>query len=110
MVNLERNLNILKGRLYTTEGLPTADDVFDNWMSVPSQANAEAALSSIRAVFGVFNYMNANQARRQQVHDDRGSALAQFDDLYGRVSTVFVFFMVLLRLQITGATLPATDF
>ncbi|KFA55929.1 hypothetical protein S40293_08857 [Stachybotrys chartarum IBT 40293] len=84
MVNLERNLNILKGRLYTTEGLPTADDVFDNWMSVPSQANAEAALSSIRAVFGVFNYMNANQARRQQVHDDRGSALAQFDDLYGR--------------------------
>ena len=78
MSNLERALNvryhvtsatsdkltmvcckILKGRLYTTEGLPTGDDQWAFWMNNPGQGTAEAALSALRAVFGVFNYMNA---------------------------------------------------
>ncbi|KAI0890230.1 chitotriosidase-1 [Annulohypoxylon maeteangense] len=84
MVNLERNLNILKGRMYTTQGLPTSDDQWDAWMRLPSQGTAQAAFSALRAVFGVMNYLRAIQSNRQQVFDGRREALAQFDDLYGR--------------------------
>ncbi|KAI1171966.1 chitotriosidase-1 [Nemania sp. FL0916] len=84
MVNLERNLNILKGRMYTTQGLPTADDQWDLWMRNPSQGTAQAAFSSLRAVFGVMNYLRAIQANRQEVFDGRETALEQFDDLYAR--------------------------
>jgi hypothetical protein len=54
-------------------------------MNSPSQATAESALSSLRAVFAVFNYMNAIADDRQTVETDIMTALTQFDNLYARV-------------------------
>lgn len=77
----------LKGRMYTTQGLPTADDRWDMWMNNPGQGTAEEALSSLRQVFAVMNYMRAIQANRQLYFDARRAASEVFDDLYGRVCT-----------------------
>ncbi|KAI0398768.1 chitotriosidase-1 [Xylaria palmicola] len=84
LVNLERNLNTLKGRVYTTVGQPTSNGTWNQWMSNPSQRTATDALSSLRAVFGVMNYLRAIQDNRQMYFDDRRAAAQQFDDLYSR--------------------------
>jgi hypothetical protein len=76
---------ILKGRLYTTQGDPVAESRWNTWMASPSIANAEAAITSLRAVFAVFNYMNAISHDRQTVETDIMNALTQFDDFYARV-------------------------
>ncbi|OQO13612.1 hypothetical protein B0A48_01841 [Cryoendolithus antarcticus] len=84
MSNLERNLNILKGRMYTTEGLPTSNDQFDFWLAHPGQGTAEAAFSALSAVFGVFNYINTIRTDRADVEAAIQTALQQFDNLYAR--------------------------
>ncbi|KAF4833579.1 Chitotriosidase-1 [Colletotrichum siamense] len=84
MVNLARALNSLKGRMYTTEGQGVSDDNWNTWMNNPSLANAEDALSSIRAVFAMWNYMNGIAQYRTDLFDGRRDALAVFDNLYAR--------------------------
>ncbi|KAJ0322115.1 hypothetical protein Brms1b_002330 [Colletotrichum noveboracense] len=84
MVNLARALNSLKGRMYTTEGQGVSDDNWNTWMNNPSLANAEDALSSIRAVFAMCNYMNGVAQYRTDLFDGRRDALAVFDNLYAR--------------------------
>lgn len=79
----------LKGRMYTTEGQGVNDATWGTWMNNPSIANADAALSSIRAVFAVWNYMNGISSYRTNLFEDRRVALAQFDDLYARVCCAF---------------------
>ncbi|KAI5918609.1 hypothetical protein F4810DRAFT_715319 [Camillea tinctor] len=83
LVNLERDLNVLKGRIYTAQGRPTAENLWDEWMTNVGQSTAEAAISSLRAVFVVMNYIRDIENFRQQVFDDRNAVLEQFDDLYG---------------------------
>lgn len=68
--------------MYTMQGDPAADTRWDAWMASPSRANAEAAITSLRAVFAVFNYMNAILNDRQTVETDIMTALTQFDNLY----------------------------
>ncbi|KAI1798649.1 chitotriosidase-1 [Daldinia bambusicola] len=87
MINLEKFLNMLKGRMNTLEGGAASDNTWRAWMRNPTQANAEAALSSTREVFAMFNYMNDPPVRvaRLQVFSDIRIALAQFDFFYGRV-------------------------
>lgn len=78
----------LKGRTYTTEGQGVSDDNWNTWMNNPSLANAEEALSSIRAVFAMWNYMNGIAQYRTDLFDGRRDALAVFDNLYARVRTL----------------------
>lgn len=78
---------ILKGRMYTTQGLPTSDDLWDSWMMSPGQGSAQTAFSALRAVFGVMNYMRSIQANRQLYFEGRRAAAQVFDNLYGRVRT-----------------------
>ncbi|KAG8164746.1 hypothetical protein KVR01_005021 [Diaporthe batatas] len=82
MVNLETNLNILKGRIYTTEGQPVGNDVWAIWMQHREQGRAQAMLSALRASFGMFAYMRANSGVRNTVFADRRTALEQFDRFY----------------------------
>ncbi|KAF2717776.1 hypothetical protein K431DRAFT_297554 [Polychaeton citri CBS 116435] len=84
MSNLEYNLNILKGRLYTRQGDPSSNTAFGNQMDYPGQGTAEAALSNLNAVLGVFNYMNAINADRQTVVDAQVAAAQTWDNLYAR--------------------------
>ncbi|KAJ0383860.1 hypothetical protein COL922a_009592 [Colletotrichum nupharicola] len=84
MVNLARALNSLKGRMYRTEGQGVSDDNWNTWMNNPSLANAEDALSSIRAVFAMWNYMKGIAQYRTDLFDGRRDALAVFDNLYAR--------------------------
>ncbi|KAI1295187.1 hypothetical protein F5Y03DRAFT_399325 [Xylaria venustula] len=84
LYNLERWLNVLKGRIYTMGGQPTEDSIWNTWMQIPGQGSAEAALTSLRGVFAVFNNMRAIQPFRDMVFEDRRAAAQQFDDLYGR--------------------------
>ena len=86
---IRNNAQGLKGRMYTTEGLPTADTVFNEWLANPSSDTATAAFMSIRAVFAVMNYINAVQETRQEIHQRRRDALIEFDDLYHRVCLFF---------------------
>jgi hypothetical protein len=59
-------------------------------MRMPSQGTSQAAFSAIAAIFSMFDFMNQNQATRQRVFSDRRIALAQFDDLYGRVCALLI--------------------
>ncbi|EFQ98549.1 chitotriosidase-1 [Nannizzia gypsea CBS 118893] len=77
-------LQNLKGRVYTTSGDPTSDDVWDGWMTATA-TNANIALSSLRAIFAVFNYMNAISSDRAAVLEDITATLEQFDEIYGQV-------------------------
>jgi len=70
--------------MYTMQGDPVAIERWEAWMASPSTANAEAAITTLRAVFAVFNYMNAISNDRQTVETDIMTALTQFDDLYAR--------------------------
>lgn len=75
--------------MYTTEGQGVVDTTWAMWMNNPSITNADAALSSIRAVFAMWNYMNGISSYRTNLFEDRRVALAQFDDLYARVCCAF---------------------
>ncbi|KAI0024494.1 chitotriosidase-1 [Xylariomycetidae sp. FL0641] len=86
MVNLEHYLNVLKGRMYTTNGRAISTERWDDLMGSPSQGTSEEALSGLRGVFSMFNYLNSPlPARaRTQSRQDRQAALLQYDDLFGR--------------------------
>ncbi|KAK7943603.1 uncharacterized protein PG986_012716 [Apiospora aurea] len=77
MYNLEKSLNVVKGRVYTTEGNPTSDDQMHALMQSPTQQAAEAVLSVLTSAIPFFNVMNS-----AQVND--GPAAGQFDARFRR--------------------------
>ncbi|GKT51071.1 killer toxin subunits alpha/beta [Colletotrichum spaethianum] len=84
MYNLEENLNVIKGRIYTTEGNPISDDRMRTLMQNPTQQSAETVLSVLASTIAVFNVMNSAQVSglRTQVNDGRAAAAGQFDTMF----------------------------
>lgn len=88
MQNLAGNLNLLKGRVYTTEGNPVGDATWDAWMveTTLTMARATEMITALRGTFAMFDYLRQIAGVRDDVFAARRAALDQFDHYYAIVS------------------------